>query len=65
MSLTSFSGYKTENTAVGIRHADYVAPSINKNLALTSPSSGGRQVGIVPSRTQVTGFSFSVLNLIL
>jgi hypothetical protein len=24
--------YKTENTAVGIRHADYVAPSILKSL---------------------------------
>jgi hypothetical protein len=23
--------YKTENTAVGIRHADYVAPSIRKS----------------------------------
>jgi hypothetical protein len=23
--------YKTENTAVGIRHADYVAPCISKN----------------------------------
>jgi hypothetical protein len=27
--------YKTENTAVGIRHADYVAPSIRKELAIT------------------------------
>jgi hypothetical protein len=25
------SVYKTENTAVGIRHADYVAPSIRKS----------------------------------
>jgi hypothetical protein len=24
--------YKTENTAVGIRHADHVAPTIGKNL---------------------------------
>jgi hypothetical protein len=44
--------YKTENTAVGIRHADYVAPSIRKKLAITSPTSGGRSVGIVRSRTQ-------------
>jgi hypothetical protein len=28
--------YKTENTAVGIRHADHVAPSIRKKLAITS-----------------------------
>jgi hypothetical protein len=35
---------KTENTVVGIRHADHVA--------ITSPTSGGRSVGIVRSRTQ-------------
>jgi hypothetical protein len=29
--------YKTENTAVGIRHADHVAPSIRKKLVTTSP----------------------------
>jgi hypothetical protein len=39
--------YKTENTAVGIRHADHVAPYINKKLATTSPTSGGRSVGTV------------------
>jgi hypothetical protein len=39
--------YKTENTAVGIRHADQVALSISKKLAITSPTSGGRSVGIV------------------
>jgi hypothetical protein len=44
--------YKTKNTAVGIRHADHVAPSILKNLAITSPTSGGRSVGIVRLRTQ-------------
>jgi hypothetical protein len=43
---------KTENTAVGIRHADHVAPSISKKLAITSPTSGCRSVGIVRSRTQ-------------
>jgi hypothetical protein len=37
---------KTENTAVGIRHADHVAPSILKKLAITSPTSGGRSVVI-------------------
>jgi hypothetical protein len=25
------AGWKSENTSVGIRHADYVAPSIRKN----------------------------------
>jgi hypothetical protein len=44
--------YKTENTAVGIRHADHVAPSISKKLAISSPKSGGRSVSIVRSRTQ-------------
>jgi hypothetical protein len=34
--------FKTENTAVGIRHADHVAPSIRKKLAIASPTSGGR-----------------------
>jgi hypothetical protein len=47
---------KTENTAVGIRHADHVAPSIRKKLAITSPTSGGRSVGIVSSRTQTMEF---------
>jgi hypothetical protein len=28
--------------AAGIRHADHVAPSIRKKLAITSPKSGGR-----------------------
>jgi hypothetical protein len=49
--------YKTENTAVEIRHADHVAPSIRKTLAITSPTSGGRSVGIVRSRTQTMEFS--------
>jgi hypothetical protein len=49
--------YKTENTAVGIRHSSHVAPSIRKKLAVTSPTSGGRSVGIVRSRTQTMEFS--------
>jgi hypothetical protein len=49
--------YKTKNTSVGIRHADHVAPSIRKKLAITSPTSGGRSVGIVRSRTQAMEFS--------
>jgi hypothetical protein len=42
---------------VGIRHADHVAGSALKILALTLPKSGGRSVGIVHSRTQVTELS--------
>jgi hypothetical protein len=49
--------YKIENTAVGIRHADHVALSIRKVLAITSPASGGRSDGIVRSRTQIKEFS--------
>jgi hypothetical protein len=48
---------KTENTAVGNRQADHVTPSIRKKLAITSPTSGGRSVGIVRSRTQTMEFS--------
>jgi hypothetical protein len=51
-------GLETENTAVGIRHADHVAPSVNEKLALTPSSSGGRSVGIVRSWTQDTEFEF-------
>jgi hypothetical protein len=40
------------NTTLGIRHTDHVAPSIREMLAITSPTSGGRSVGIVRSRTQ-------------
>jgi hypothetical protein len=48
--------YKIENTAVGIRHADHVAHSIRKKLAINLPTSGGRSVGIVRSRTQTMEF---------
>jgi hypothetical protein len=54
------SVYKTENTAIGIRHAHHVAPSIRKKLAFTSPTSSGRSVDIVRSQTQIMEvFSFS------
>jgi hypothetical protein len=45
--------YKTENTAVGIRHADHVAPSIRKSW---QPLRRQAEVGIVRSRTQITEF---------
>jgi hypothetical protein len=53
----SGSGKKTELTTVGIRCADHATPSIRKNLALTSPTSGGLSVGIVRLRTKATEFS--------
>jgi hypothetical protein len=43
---------KTQFTAVGIRRADYVTPLYPQKLALTSPTSGGRSVGIVHSQTK-------------
>jgi hypothetical protein len=42
-------------TAGGIRCADHATPSIRKKLALTSPTSGGRSVGIVRLRTKGHG----------
>jgi hypothetical protein len=57
---SSGSVLETENTDVGVRHADHVAPSIRKTLALTSPTSGGRPVGIVRSQAQATEFFFSI-----
>jgi hypothetical protein len=54
---SSGSGLEIENTAVRIRHADHVAPSIRKKLALTSPTIGGLSVRIVSSRTKATEFS--------
>jgi hypothetical protein len=38
--------YKTENTAVGIRHSYHVALLYPQKLAITSPTSGSRSVGI-------------------
>jgi hypothetical protein len=56
MNLISVS--KTENEAVGIRHADDVAPNLYPHkLALTSPTRVGRLVGIVRSWTQATELS--------
>jgi hypothetical protein len=52
---------KTENTAVGIRHADHVAPSIRKKVGNCFAAIGGRSVGIVRSRTQTMEFSFSLV----
>jgi hypothetical protein len=48
--------YKTEITAVGIRHADHLASSIRKEFSITLPTGSGRSVGIVRSRTKATEF---------
>ena len=39
---------------MGIRCADHVTPLYPQKLALTSPTGGGRSVGIVRSRTKAT-----------
>ena len=44
-------------TAVGTRCADHVTPLYPQKLALTSPTRGGRSVGIVRVRTKATEFS--------
>ena len=48
-------------TAVGTRCADHVTPLYPQKLVLTSPTGGGRSVGIVRSRTKATEFSFSLV----
>ena len=46
---------------MGIRCAEHVTPLYPQKLALTSPTRGGRSVGIVRSRTKGTEFSLVVL----
>jgi hypothetical protein len=45
------SAQKADTTAVGIRRVDYEKHFYTQKFALTSPTSGGRSVGIVRSRT--------------
>jgi hypothetical protein len=52
---------KTELTTGGIRCADHATSSIRKKLALTSPTGGGRSVGIVRLRTKGHEVQFSSL----
>ena len=55
---------KQRLTAVGTRCADHVTSLYPQKLALTSPTGGGRSVGIVRVRTKATEFSFLVTVLI-
>ena len=43
---------------MGTRCADHVIPLYPQKLALTSPTGGGRSVGIVRVRTKATEFVF-------
>jgi hypothetical protein len=45
---------------VGIRCADHATPLSPQKLALTSPTIGGRLVGIVRSCTKATEYFFSI-----
>ena len=44
------------------RCADHVTPLYPQKLALTSPTGGGRSVGIVRSRTKATEFSLVLVH---
>jgi hypothetical protein len=48
------SGLENSITASGIRRADHATPLYAQKLELTSPTSGGRSVGIVHSWTEAT-----------
>jgi hypothetical protein len=56
------SGSSLENREYGRRnrHADHVAPSICKKLALTLLTSGGHSVGIIRSRTEARESFYSI-----
>jgi hypothetical protein len=47
-----------ESREYGLGDPLRLPPLYLQNLALTSPTSGGRSVGIVSSRTQATEFNF-------
>ena len=50
---------------MGTRCADHVTPLYPQKLALTSPTGGGRSVGIVRVRTKATEFSLFVLLFVM
>jgi hypothetical protein len=63
---SSGSGLENREYGLEIHHADHVASSICKKLALTSLISGGRLVDIVRSQTRATKFfyDFFILRLV-
>jgi hypothetical protein len=56
---------KPENTAVRIRHTDHATLFMHKKLALTSPRSGGRSVGIVRLRTKAMELLVFIIIIII
>jgi hypothetical protein len=58
--------WKIDITAVGTRRTDHATPlSRQKKFALTSPTSGGRSVDTVRSRTKDTELLLLLLLLLL
>jgi hypothetical protein len=53
--ISSGSGQENQINGRGIRCAGHTTPSIRKKLALTSPTSGGRSIGIGRLRTKGHG----------
>jgi hypothetical protein len=58
---SSNSVLRNRDYGLGIRRADHVTPLYPQKLEVGWPTSGGRSVGIVRSRTQATEFSFSLM----
>ena len=54
---------KQRLTAAGTRCADHVTPLYPQKLALTSPTGGGRSVGIVRVWTKATEFSLVFISI--
>ena len=54
---------KQRLTAVGTRCADHVTPLYSQKLAITSPTGGGRSVGVVRVRTKATEFSLVLVGV--
>jgi hypothetical protein len=52
-------------TAVGTSYADHVTPLYLQKLARTSPTGGGRSVGIVRSRTKAMEFIYIYMELLV
>jgi hypothetical protein len=62
---SSGSGQENRTNDRGIRCADHATPSIRKKLALTSPTGGGRSVGIVRLWTKGHGLLLLLLLLVV
>jgi hypothetical protein len=56
---------KIEITVVGIHRAGHATPLYPLKFVLTSPTSGGRSVGIVHSRTKAMALLLLLLFLLL